>query len=118
MSHAVEPNDLQRTAAPYGNSPYLLYVGTSGTARVNHVHATVISDDGGAVVRCAAYGRGVPDVAATGAQLSLLWPAHEDGGFSLIADGTGTVADDMLELRITGAVLHRPAPVDGGDASC
>ena len=37
MSHRVEPSDLSTEAEPRGTTPYLLYSGSSGSARVNHV---------------------------------------------------------------------------------
>lgn len=50
-------------------------------------------------------------------ELSLLWPAFEDNGYSLIVDGTGLIVANedvdsdeiMLVVTPTGGVLHRPA---------
>lgn len=111
MSHSVEPNELDTAAAPYGNTPFLLYSAGDGSARVNHVVAEVAA--GRPVVRITGFGRGVPARVADGAKLSLLWPARDAGAFSLIADGLGTVDDDVLTIDVDAAVLHRPAPVDG-----
>lgn len=115
MSHAVEPDDLAETAAPYGNTPFLLYSSTDGSARVNHVVAAV--ETGPAVVRVTGFGRGVAKRVADNAPLSLLWPAADPGGFSLIADGVGSIDEAVLTIDISAAVLHRPAPVDGS-ATC
>lgn len=121
MSHAVAPTDLFETAKPYGCTPFLLYVGASGTARVNHVSVELAEGSDRATIT--GFGRGVPPMLTPGFTLSLLWPPHEQGGFSLIADGTGSMeapdlgADQHLVLTVTDAVLHRPAPVDG-PASC
>lgn len=48
--------------------------------------------------------------------VTLLWPAVEDGGLSLIVDGTATIVDAataegaaVAVISATGAVLHRPA---------
>lgn len=48
--------------------------------------------------------------------VTLLWPAAEEGGLSLIVDGTATIDDAGAEegtavavVFATGAVLHRPA---------
>lgn len=119
MSHTVTPAELFETARPYGDTPFLLYVGSSGNARVNHVVAHL--SDGSDRVVVTGFGRGVPNMLSVDTTLSLLWPPHSVGGLSLIADGTGVMeqADDgdeeteHLVLTITGAVLHRPAPVDG-----
>ena len=118
MSHRVDPTDLAAEATPRGDTPYLLYAGRNGTARVNHVHAIVETSAAGTVVVCTGIGRGVHSHVESGGPLSLLWPATESGAFSLIADGNGVLVEDALHLTITDAVLHRPAPVDGGPASC
>lgn len=115
MSHSVAPNDLSTTAAAYGTTPFLLYSSADGAARVNHVSVEV--ERSPAVVRVRGFGRGVASRIADGAPLSLLWPPAGAAEFSLIADGTGSIANDELTITITAAVLHRPAPVDG-PASC
>lgn len=113
MSHKVEPSDLAATSAPYGNTPFLVYTGESGAARINHVVVEIEEGDGRVTARCVGFGRGVAARASLGTTLSLLWPPHEEGGFSLIADGLGKVEDEVLSIEISTAVLHRPAPVDG-----
>ncbi len=115
MSHAVAPEDLAVTSAPYGQTPFLLYSAADGSARVNHVVALVESNPARVII--SGFGRGVAGRIANGATLSLLWPSREPAGFSLIADGTGEIDGDQLILAVTGAVLHRPAPVDG-NATC
>ncbi len=114
MSHSVAPEDLSTTSAPYGSTPFLLYSAADGSARVNHVVAAVEAEP--ARVFITGFGRGVTARLAEGATLSLLWPSPEPDGFSLIADGTGEIDGDQLIVSVTGAVLHRPAPVDGNDA--
>lgn len=111
MSHAVTPDDLSEVSAPYGGTPFLLYSAADGSARVNHVVSVVESAPAQAIVT--GFGRGVAGRIADGATLSLLWPSPDPQGFSLIADGTGEVDGERLIITITGAVLHRPAPVDG-----
>ena len=115
MSHAVAPNDLAETAARYGQTPFLLYCGNDGSARVNHVAAVVESSP--ARVLVTGFGRGVVSSVGDDVSLSLLWPATDPLDFSLIADGTGAIDGDQLVVSITKAVLHRPAPASG-DASC
>jgi hypothetical protein len=39
--------------------------------------------------------------------VTLLWPAIEDGGFSLIVDGSASVSDEQIVVRPVSAVLHR-----------
>ena len=42
--------------------------------------------------------------------VTLLWPPDEDGGYSLIVDGTAMVEGEATAVvAATGAVLHRPA---------
>ncbi len=126
MSHAVDPADLASASEPYGTTPFLLYSTEDGSARVNHVVAEVA--DGQPVVIVKGFGRGVQRRVEAGAPLSLLWPASDAHGFSLIADGLGTIGDpsdissgsdgdSVLTIHISAAVLHRPAPVDG-NATC
>ena len=116
MSHTVSTEDLNEAASPYGSTPFLLYVGSSGTARVNHVTAAFTDEVG--QIAITGFGRGVAKTITPETQLSLLWPPHSADGFSLIADGTGVIDDsDSLILTTTGAVLHRPAP-DAGASSC
>lgn len=118
VSHAVDPDDLASTAVPYGNTPFLLYSSEGGSARVNHVLATVESNP--AVVRITGFGRGVAKrlgESSNKPSLSLLWPAVDGQEFSLIADGEGTVDGDVISIAVSAAVLHRPAPVDGS-TSC
>ncbi len=118
MSHTVALADLEHTAQPYGSTPFLVYAGSSGSARVNHVVVESISSRGDqATVRCRGFGRGVAERVEASAPLSLLWPAMRPGDFSLIADGMGSVDERTLVIEITGAVLHRPAPIDD-DAVC
>ena len=54
-------------------------------------------------------------------QVSLLWPAAEPGGYSLIVDGTGACgqADDgpALTVKVTRAVLHRRGAAPAGSSS-
>lgn len=118
MSHAIAPADLHTTAEPYGTTPFLLYTGSNGAPRAIHVVAAT-GDSPRVVVR--GFGRGLAKSLTDETVLSLLWPPHTNGEFSLIADATGVIEQasggDELILNVTGAVLHRPAPVDG-NASC
>lgn len=117
MSHAVDPGQLAEVAAPYGETPFLLYATERGSARANHVRA--VPQPGSAEVLITGFGRGVLNAIERDAMLSLLWPSPTEGELSLIADGTGEVTDEHnLVLTVTSAVLHRPAPSGGGSATC
>ena len=41
--------------------------------------------------------------------VTLLWPPRDAGGYTLIADGRVTVADEVATFAPDRAVLHRPA---------
>ena len=115
----MSPAELQRTAQPYGNTPFLFYTGSNSAPRVNHVVASFTDVVGQVVV--SGFGRGVARTLTPDSSLSLLWPADASEEFSLIADGTGRIEQsndtELLVLTITSSVLHRPAPVDG-ESSC
>ncbi|MGI9606664.1 MAG: hypothetical protein ACR2P0_11040 [Acidimicrobiales bacterium] len=116
MSHAVELRDLADRVTSYGDTPYLVYPGTSGASRINHVVTSVTSGADSATIAVVGFGRGVVDRVAAGAPLSLLWPAVDDETYSLIVDGTGEIVGDELVVHATGAVLHLPKRVDGSTA--
>ena len=113
MSKAVAPEDIHSAAANYQNTPFLLHA-SSGSVRANHVVAD--TDESSTVIAIRGFGRGLASRLSNDLALSLLWPAQEEGQLSLIADGTGVLSQDdadVLLFTVTGAVLHRPAPVDG-----
>lgn len=115
MSHAVPLTELAATSKPYGRTPFLLYAGDDGSARVNHVVVDVVHVGDQVEIRCTGFGRGVPGRVEQGARLSVLWPAIAPGEFSLIADGQARLEEEseILVIDADSAVLHRPAPVDG-----
>lgn len=44
-------------------------------------------------------------------QVSVVFPpAEHSNGFSLVVDGEASVDGDVIDVRPTSAVLHRPAP--------
>ena len=49
--------------------------------------------------------------AAARPQVTVVFPPHaEADGFSLVVDGDATVDGDLVDVRPTRALLHRPAP--------
>mgnify|MGYP005814821617 CR=1 FL=1 len=109
MSIPVELDDLVAAASAYGFA-YVLTVSDAGTPHV--VAATPQWGDGGATVTV---GRSTLRNVAARPSISLCYPPAEPGGYSLISDGTATVAgDDRITFAPTTAVYHRPAP--GGAA--
>lgn len=42
-------------------------------------------------------------------EVAMVWPPRDVGGYSLIVDGRGEIADGRLRVIPQKAVLHRPA---------
>lgn len=69
-----------------------------------------------------AFADGVFDVGAVGkhtranvaqhADITLIWPPQQDGGYTLIVDGRGRLSDGILQIDPSRAVLHRSATSD------
>ena len=102
MTVPVGLDRLRSEAAVYGDTPYLLTVSDDGrphavSVRVSWEHSQ-LRLPGGSRSRANASAR--PEV-------TLLWPAIEDGGFSLIVDGSASVAAEEMVISPTSAVLHR-----------
>jgi hypothetical protein len=104
MSIPVAIDDLAAATAGYGWA-YLLTVRDDLRP---HIVAVSPIWDGGRLVM--GVGRGTARNAAQRPSISLCYPPTDDGGYSLIVDGTAEVgADDRIRFEPTGAVLHRPA---------
>lgn len=122
MSIPVEATELADAAEPF-TVCYLLTTGDDHRPHATHVRATI----DGASITCG-LGRRTARNALARPEVSLLWPPHEPGGYSLIADGTiavhGTPGDDATGVvTVANAVLHRPAtpdspPAEGCAADC
>lgn len=103
--------DPLREAIAERHNPYLLTVMADGRP---HCVATTVSWDGDQLVT--ATGTKTATNAADRASVSLLWPPTEPGGYSLIVDGTATVAagtpvgPSTAHIVPARAVLHRSGP--------
>lgn len=65
----------------------------------------------GVLLRFDAGGRRACRNAAAQPEVTVVFPPRPGSdGFSLLVDGKATVVGDVVEVRPTGAVLHRPAP--------
>lgn len=122
MSIEVERDELGDALRVY-RSAYLITVGDHTRA---HVVAAAPSWDG-ELLTVADLGRRSLANLAVNPELTLLWPAPEPGGHSLIVDGE-MVADatdpagSVIRVALRRAVLHRPAanpsgPVETGCAA-
>ena len=49
--------------------------------------------------------------------VTLVWPPHEPGGYTLIVDGHAQSSDDGLRVAPTRAVLHRPVTPESAAAN-
>lgn len=110
MSIDVTPEELPDAVALYGPTAYVLTGDADGRPRVTHCATEV----GPGLLRIR-LGRSAAANARERPAVSVLWPATKDQSMSLIADGVATVrgepgAETAVEIEVTGAVRHRPAP--------
>ncbi|MEC8970433.1 MAG: pyridoxamine 5'-phosphate oxidase family protein [Actinomycetota bacterium] len=117
MSVKVTVDDLADRLDEYGTAAFVITVGVDSSPKV--VHVPVVWD--GEVLRCTPGGGTLANLTGSG-PVTLVFPAVENGGYSMFLDGRGVPdADDdaVAVIEFTGGVLHRPAPdAPGGDARC
>jgi hypothetical protein len=105
MSIPVALEQLRNETRKFALAPYLLTV--SDDARP-HAVAVAATWEGDALAMDV--GKRTAANAVARANVSLLWPPNEPGGYSLIVDGTAAAAGDArVAVTPTRAVLHRPA---------
>lgn len=102
MSVPVELAALRAELEKEGAAAYLVSVGEGGGPHVVSVLVSWVGDRL-AVGAGRRTGRNVVDRPA----VTLLWPAAEDGGLSLLVDGTGEVAGEQVLVTPTFAIRHR-----------
>ncbi|MEX1006412.1 MAG: hypothetical protein WD271_01035 [Acidimicrobiia bacterium] len=112
MSIPVELRQLHEAIDDTDRAPYLLTVSDDGRPHSVAVDFTWHGDELELSV-----GNRTLEYARARALVSVLWPPKEPTGYSLIVDadvthtsGTGN-GDNMIRIRPTRAVLHRPAAV-------
>ena len=105
MSMKVELAELSERLREYGFA-YLVTVSDEGRAHVLAVMPEVVG--GGLLVD--GIGKHSIANATAHADVTLVWPPADKGGYSLIVDGTAAVGDGELTVTPTKAILHRPAP--------
>lgn len=104
MSIPVALDDLVAAASSYGFA-YVVTVTGAGTPHL--VAATPEWGDGGARITV---GRRTLDNATARPSISLCYPPVEPGGYSLITDGTASVAGEgTITFVPATAIYHRPA---------
>jgi hypothetical protein len=84
-------------------APHLVTV-LDGRAHVVPVTLEVV----GGAFRVDAPGRRTRVAVGAEPAVTLVWAPADDGGHSLIVDGTGSLDGDALLIRPVRAVLHRP----------
>lgn len=104
MSTEVALSELETAMRDYG-SGYLLSVDDEGHVKV--IAASVRCD--GETVRVDGPSRGTSANVARNPLVTLLFPACEEHGMSLIVDATALDTGDGYTLTPTHAVLHRPS---------
>lgn len=117
MSVPVPLEGLRVAIEERGPSAYLLTVKSDGSPQA--VHAP-LHWDGDALI--AVVGKRSAGNAMSRPAVSLLFPAHKDGDYSLIVDGTASVtageSGSHVRITPTWAVLHRPGKASSPGSSC
>ena len=105
MSVKVDVSRLAETLQDYGFA-YLLTVTDD---QRTHAVAVTPSMNGGGLMFSDGLGHRTRANLSSRPDVTLLWPPRDAGGYTLIADGRVTVADDIATFAPDRAVLHRPA---------
>ncbi len=118
MSIAVALEELRGALEGLERAPYLVTVGDDARPHVVAVPWRWRGDE----LEVPAGNRSVSN-AESRRDVTLLWPANDGGGYTLIVDaavvgteGTGA-GDKVIRVRPTRAVLHRPA-AGATDTAC
>lgn len=111
MSIPVELQNLADTISRY-RFAYLLT--SSGDGAPHAVAVNPDLQDGELVV--GGLGRRTRANVGIRPAVALVWPPREETDYSLIVDGLAVVDGEGTRIRVTRAVLHRPAPAGGAEA--
>ena len=117
MSVKITVDDLADRLDEYGTAAFMVTVGADSSPKVVHVPVVWA----GEVLRCTPGGGTLANLTG-GGPVTLVFPAAENGGYSMFLDGRGALDPDaaaIVVIEFTGGVLHRPAPdAPGDDARC
>ncbi|BBZ10796.1 pyridoxamine 5'-phosphate oxidase family protein [Mycobacterium branderi] len=113
--------DLQRLAAALGDFPLAYLITVDDDYRAHTV--TVEPELRGGVLDVGLIGGRTTKNLANRADVTLLWPPREVGGYSLIVEGRAEVTeagDDTIRLAVvpTRALLHRNADSPSAAKGC
>jgi hypothetical protein len=112
MSKKLDLDRLADTLGDYGFA-YVISVDDDYRAHTTAVAPALV--DG--VLEVGAVGRHTRANATAHRDVTVLWPPHTPGGYSLIVDGHADEVDP-LTVTPTRAVLHRPATDDSPTGAC
>jgi hypothetical protein len=112
MSVRVDLDQLAEALADF-TFAYLITVGDD--YRAHTVAVDPVLNDGRLDV--GTVGRGTARNVAAHPDVTIVWPPREPGGYTLIVDGRGQLADTALVIMPTSAVLHRKAAPNTPTAS-
>jgi hypothetical protein len=104
MSIPVDVAELGRALEDF-RLGYLLTVSATGTVKAVSVAPELV--DGSMLVT--GPGRGSVANASANPAVTLLYPPRDEGGMTLLVDGTAAVDGDDVRVTPTGAVLHKAA---------
>ena len=109
MSIRVEMAELPAEIASRGGG-FLLSSVMDSRPHAAHLSFEIAAADGQVELRASA-GRTARGNCQQRPAVTVLWPATEEGGHSLIVDGEARVdSDEHIIVTAVSAVLHRPAP--------
>lgn len=113
MSMRVEMADLPGEITSRGSTGFLLSSVMDSRPHAAHLPFQVAAADGQVQLRAAA-GRTARGNCGMRPAVTVLFPATEPGGHSLIIDGEARVdSEEHVIVTAVNAVLHRPAAVPG-----
>jgi hypothetical protein len=104
MSVKVDLDQLAGTLADYPFG-YLITVSDDHRAHTVAVDPQLVAG----VLDIGSVGTSTRRNALAHPDVTVVWPPREPGGYSLIVDGHGELADERLRVIPQRAVLHRPA---------
>ena len=88
----------------YGMSAYLLTVNENITTHIANQTFSIVNSK----LECP-LSRSAERNVALHPKVSILWPAYEIDGYSMIVDGYCSRSQNLLIIEPVSAVLHRPA---------
>ena len=105
MSISVQVNELGSQMEKYGMSAYLLTVNENSTTHIANQTFSIVNSK----LECP-LSRSAERNVRLHPKVSILWPAYEVDGYSMIVDGYCSRSQDLLIIEPISAVLHRPSP--------